>query len=205
MNLIIYKKNFLINVTHFLAEKINKNRNILITGGTTVRKIYSRLSEQVNFKNKFFYLSDERFAKKKTSTNKYLVDRYFIKNKKINFVSFNISNKNKQFTTNYTLPKKIDLSILSFGFDGHIASIFFNKKRIMKFKNFEIVNNSDYQRISVSRDIIKNSKEVILLCAGKKKGSLLKKHMLTKYGFFGLGIRNISIVFDKFSFSNFLK
>ena len=205
--ILINKNNFSKACSIYLYNKIIKAKNILIPGGNSIKKIYSYLSKLDKFKKKCFYLTDERITLNKKETNSSMINNLFIKKKKIDLKLFNHKfSSNDKIISNYRpIPKKFDLSILSFGVDGHIASIFFDNRKVEKFKKFEITKHKAIKRISISRNVLKNSKNIQIICATYKRGILLKKNFLKNKGIFYLFKDNLTIVFNKEAFQGFIK
>ena len=93
--------------------------------------------------------------------------------KKINLCSKDYSKKIK----NYFKNKKIsfDYFLLGMGNDGHIASIFPGDRNFFdKFISLPVTRN-DFNRITLSLNVINNSKKIILWLNKKSKSEKFKK------------------------------
>lgn len=184
-NLIYFK------LTKLLNKKNDKKINILLTGGNSIIPFYKILSSKIDnldLSNFNFFLSDERMnlGDKFNCSNHYILEKNFFsnlkKNKKINFFPLSKdSKKNINYYYLYKFPQKIDISILSIGIDGHVASIFPNHK-IYGNKYLPIFfsksSQHSFQRLSLKPKILENSDDILTFALGKKKEM---KYFLTQY------------------------
>lgn len=163
----------------FLKKKIINKKFIYFSGGRSFLRIHEKINyEKKLFRNKFFYLVDERLTNSRKFSN-YLKLRNKIKEKSIfifNYLQF--YKKGKKIELIKKCIKEIpdsDLSILSIGSDGHIASIFSNNINKKNFF-FYIVKqkNENFERITMSEEKILRSKMVIFLLNTKKKSLFIK-------------------------------
>lgn len=163
-----------------------KYRNVVLTGGKTIKNIYKNVDITKIDKKKNFYFSDERCVlKKSTDSNFYNVKKFLFKGDINDYKIFRINSfkKNKQqLIADYIkfLPSKIDFMILSLGDDGHIASIFDLKdKKINSF--YFYVKHSYFNRISLGKRLIKRTKKILILAKGYKKGLVLKNYLNSRF------------------------
>lgn len=183
----LYKKNYFFEIAEILSKIILKKKkiNLLLTGGRTVKKIYPLLAKLLSNADKKIilnlYQTDERLTSIKKNKNSFNIKETFIKNlklKKINFYSMEVNKKKILNQSKYynLLNKKIDLTILTLGDDGHIASLFPNSKEFY-FNN--VICYTKYKsnlnnRISIGTKIITKSNKVLVICYDKKKQQLKK-------------------------------
>ena len=203
---VIKKKSFNLKCAKYLEKKIKKSKNILIPGGNSIKKIYVFLSKIVKFSNKIFYLTDERLKVIKSQSNFQMIKNNLIKKNRVNFrfFSYNYLNPNDILKNYQPLPKKFDLSILSFGKDGHIASIFFDKRSFKLYKKFEFTKHNLVKRISISRTEIRKSNDIQIICLGHKRGVLLKKLYVNKKGIFRIFSNNLTFLLNEDAFKGFI-
>ena len=125
----------------FKELNLRKNLNILISGGSSLKKIFSLIiSRNVDLSNVNLILSDERIVSEKSvNSNVCNIKNNFInkirKEKRPNFIfpsikNINMSNKNIYKNFKYKLNVLPNLAFIGVGKDGHIASIFL---MILKF------------------------------------------------------------------------
>lgn len=171
-----------------LAEKSIKKRGkflIVLTGGNSIYGLYSLLSNQnINFKKWKFFITDERnYPLNSRERNDNFIKKILFKRKKI--ISKNVIFFKPELGLNVArsiYEKKIrgvrfDLALLSIGEDGHVASLFSNKKN-KSSSNVIIERNSPKlpkERISLSLKALNNSKNIFKLVIGKSKKKVVKK------------------------------
>jgi 6-phosphogluconolactonase len=193
MNIIKFYDNFLNKIISLLKKK--KKVNVMITGGNSIKQFYSYFNSKIEkkiLKKINFFLSDERIFEKDSDTNFFFVKKTLFKGfKKKEFNLKNFFKKDKNLITNLdyfnsVLPK-MDIIILSYGSDGHIASLFPGLEPQIKRKNVCFVYNKNNKfkfRISVTKDFIKKSKNKFLFFLGKEKKKIFlrkkKKILLNK-------------------------
>ena len=161
-----------------LKKKRNKKRfSLVLTGGKSPIKLYQQLSKcKIDWSNIDLFWGDERFVSQKSKSSNYkLAYDAFIKkiniNKKnlfpINTKMKNALNSSKNYSNlikNYFKNKSIsfDCFLLGMGIDGHIASIFPNSEELLKKFIAKPVYRKDFKRITLSLNIINNSKKTIV-------------------------------------------
>ncbi len=184
MNTIQFYDYFFDEINKFLKKK--KKINVMITGGRSIKKFYSYVNSRIDksiIKRINFFLSDERIFEKDSNTNFLFVKETLFKGyKKKEFKLNNFFKKDKNLIENLDyyesfLPK-IDFIILSYGIDGHIASLFpALKPQIKKRKVCFVYNrNNKYKfRISITLDFLLKVKNRFLFFIGPSKKKLLYK------------------------------
>jgi len=166
-----------------VEEVFGKRKKIMLTGGRSAKILYEKISQDINFiklmKRSDFYLTDERCVPlyHPQSNSKMLKESLFnnsfkyIKGMKfLNFRNKKIYNFAKEYES--TLPKKLDLILLSIGDDGHIASLFPRSKGLFeKRKSFvySISPKSPKKRMTITHKVIKSAKNIIVLALGEAK------------------------------------
>ncbi len=155
---------------HQLLKKNKLIKNIFLSGGESLNIIKNNLSV-LNLKRKSnIYLTDERV----TSNKSYLNSNKFkkIRIKKINFKdNFNLNNLKNLNQIDKLMPKKNFISILGVGEDGHIASIFNTREKLVLNKSMILTkrNNEDFFRISITCEYLSKSKKIFLIFSNKKR------------------------------------
>ena len=180
-----------------LAEEISqkldlelKNKgeaNLLVSGGSTPKKLYEILSnKKIDWKNVSIGLIDERFVATNTEeSNELLIKNTLLKNKaadaKFIGLIFNLNDykENLNITISKHKPfyKSITCSILGMGSDGHTASLFPNFEEVYTDDNIYgdkmIINtkatSEPSKRISYTKAKILSSKHLFLYFNGKEK------------------------------------
>ena len=180
-----------------LAEEISqkldlelKNKgeaNLLVSGGSTPKKLYEILSyKKIDWKNVSIGLIDERFVATNTKeSNELLIKNTLLKNKaadaKFIGLIFNLNDykENLKITISNNKPfyKSITCSILGMGLDGHTASLFPNFEEVYTddsiYGDKMIINtkatSEPSKRISYTKAKILSSKHLFLYFNGKEK------------------------------------
>ena len=180
-----------------LAEEISqkldlelKNKgeaNLLVSGGSTPKKLYEILSnKKIDWKNVSIGLIDERFVATNTEeSNELLIKNTLLKNKaadaKFIGLIFNLNDykENLNITISKHKPfyKSITCSILGMGSDGHTASLFPNFEEVYTddsiYGDKMIINtkatSEPSKRISYTKAKILSSKHLFLYFNGKEK------------------------------------
>ena len=152
-------------------DKIKNGGNIFVAGGKTLKKIYPNIKNKcLTKKNLNFFLTDDRLVSYTSKFSNYKTIKEKISRlNKFYFVKKNIYSINPKYK-NTILP---DLTILSLGADGHIASLFSSKYKYLK-KNYQKTSKKgeNFKRISITPHLLKKSKKMICFAIGYKKTDL---------------------------------
>lgn len=202
--------NYIIDNISREYEKKGSNLNVIITGGNSVLKLSNSFKKNI-FNNNFkinFFLSDERSnIKQNDEINRIKLNKYFFKdnvNKQIKFFPIlkeDISNPSSIKIFDQSLKGNIDLSILSLGHNGHIASLFYDlghdktiSKKVVKISHKSI----EFLRYSISPLILKSVKRNFLLVFGEHKMKLLLSLIdQNRFDEFPLNlIKNVELLLD---------
>ena len=169
---------------------------ILLSGGSTPINLYSTLSLQnINWSKVKIGLVDERFVNNDSEfSNEKLIRKNLLQNyaKEALFFEMVYSTDNEKLNLELvndkysSFMKRLDLTILGMGSDGHTASIFPNdleSERIMNTKNIGIYSTKapefPFNRITCSKEIIGNSNDIFLFFTGKTKFNIFKNSTKT--------------------------
>ena len=162
----------------------NQRLSLVLTGGKSPINLYKQLAiNKIDWTNIDLFWGDERFVSKRSKNSNYkLAYDTFIK--KINIsknnifsVNTNIKNISKcsqnysNLIKKYFKKKKIcfDIFLLGMGKDGHVASIFPNSNELSKKFITHTVIRKDFKRITLSLNLINNSKNIIVWLNNKNK------------------------------------
>ena len=169
---------FILNFERDALKKKSKNKrfSFVLTGGKSPINLYKKLAKsKVDWQNIDLFWGDERYVSQKSKHSNYklaydnLIKKIKISKKNIFQIetnkdilnsSKNYSNKIKKYFTNKT--KSFDYFLLGMGADGHVASIFPHSNEINEKFIAKQVLRKDFLRISLSLNIINNSKKIIL-------------------------------------------
>lgn len=171
------KKNF--SKIYKILKK-EKNKNIFLTGGKSIIELYIYFKEKKFFdtENNFF-LTDERIV---TFNNLKKTNSYLLKKKlNIRFRHFENLYLNNNFKPQKFIDKinkknfHIDYLFLSFGNDGHIASVFKINNIIKKNYRYTSNPNHEFKRFTISEKLISKSKNTFLIIKDKNRYELYKK------------------------------
>ena len=161
--------------------------NLLVSGGSTPKKLYEILSNtEIDWNHVSIGLIDERFvATDSDESNELLIKNTLLKNKaadaKFIGMVFNINdyeeNLNIAISKNKAFYKSITCSILGMGLDGHTASLFPNSQEEYTddsiYGDKMIINtratSEPSNRISYTKAKILSSKHLFLYFNGKEK------------------------------------
>ena len=157
--------------------------NIMLTGGSTANDLYKA------WKNKFLtikknlniFLTDERCVPETSHLNNYfnLINSLYdnIPSHHKIFPIYDDTQDIKKNIKDYEskLPGYIDVTLISLGSGGHIASIFKNfEKNNSDFKLLQITAPVEpFKRITTTISYINNSRKVFLLVKGIEKAKIL--------------------------------
>ena len=164
----------------------NKRFSFVLTGGNSPKKLYKKLSVSIkNWKNIDFFWGDERIVSKNSINSNYnLVNKFLFNNNEIKKQVFSIKTNLKDMSLivrnyensikNYFKKKlkSFDLIILGMGNDGHIASIFFDDKKIKNKSLVRVIVRNDFYRVTLGIDLINKSKRIWLWLPTRKKTRL---------------------------------
>ena len=162
----------------------NQRLSLVLTGGKSPINLYKQLAiNKIDWTNIDLFWGDERFVSKRSKNSNYkLAYDTFIK--KINIsknnifsVNTNIKNISKcsqnysNLIKKYFKKKKIcfDIFLLGMGKDGHVASIFPNSNELSEKFITHTVIRKDFKRITLSLNLINNSKNIIVWLNNKNK------------------------------------
>lgn len=192
----IYIKNFSTekNMVNFIFNKIKKINdsskfiNFVISGGNSTKLIIKKLHKlKVNFINWRFFLSDDRIIKNDNLRNDQFLKKNFFNKiiyKKKSFIHYKkktISYKSLKEYKKKLKVKFFHLSILGFGNDGHVASIFSNTCK--QNQSCYFIENSPiypHKRVTMSLKLLNKSKEIMLIASRRNKKEIVKKILLEK-------------------------
>jgi len=168
-------------------ENINKKIELMFTGGRTANDLYKYLSKDfIRVKNCLnIYFTDERCVSLNSKENNFHNIKKNLYNNIVpqHHTLFRIKADNKNWKNEANryeklLPKHLDLLLLSLGTDGHIASIFRGGEAMHTLnKKVKPIIAPIYpkNRITITHNVIKLSKNKILLVKGKEKGKILRQ------------------------------
>ena len=170
-------------------KKQNKRLSFVLTGGKSPIKLYRKLAQiNIDWNIIDFFWGDERYISHQSRDSNFkLAFNEFIKiikidkknvfpiktNKSISKCSDEYSKKIKK----YFKYKKInfDYCLLGMGEDGHIASIFPDSENLHKRFIAKPVIRKDFKRITLSLNVINNSKKILLWLNNKSKSKIFFK------------------------------
>jgi len=173
-----------------ISKKKNERFSFVLTGGKSPIKLYKKLAKsKIDWSSVDLFWGDERHVsnKSKNSNYKLAYDTFIkkIKIKKSNLYKIDTNNnlnnsaqKYKRKIINYFKNNKnfFDCVLLGMGEDGHIASIFPNSKLIKEKFVVKAVKRKDFNRITLSINIINKSKKIILWLNSKFKSKIFDKY-----------------------------
>ena len=133
-----------------------------------------------------FFWGDERIVSKNSINsnynlvNKFLFNNNEIKKKQVFSIKTNLKDmslivSNYENSIKNYFKKKLksfDLIILGMGNDGHIASIFFDDKKIKNKSLVRVIVRNDFYRVTLGIDLINKSKRIWLWLPTRKKTRL---------------------------------
>ncbi len=184
-----FKKDFL------RKKKQNKKFSLVLTGGESPRKLYRKLAKiNIDWNYVDLFWGDERYVSHQSkNSNYYLAEKELIRKIKINKKNIfpiktkkNISKCSTDYSKTirkYFKNKKVnfDYCLLGMGEDGHIASLFPHSENLYKKFVTKPVVRKDFKRITISLNIINNSKKILLWLNNKSISNIYLK--LKKNGF----------------------
>ena len=176
-------------------KKQNKRFSLVLTGGESPRKLYRKLAKiNIDWNYVDLFWGDERYVSHQSkNSNYYLAEKELIRKIKINKKNIfpiktkkNISKCSTDYSKTirkYFKNKKVnfDYCLLGMGEDGHIASLFPHSENLYKKFVTKPVVRKDFKRITISLNIINNSKKILLWLNNKSISNIYLK--LKKNGF----------------------
>ena len=168
---------------YFKKKKQNRRFSFVLTGGKSPIKLYRKLAKvNIDWNNIDLFWGDERYVSNlsKNSNYKLALDE-LIKKTKINKNNIfpiktkksisKCSNEYSATIKKYFKNKKIkfDYCLLGMGKDGHIASLFPNSEDLDKKFITKPIIRKDFKRITISLNVINNSKKIILWLNNRSK------------------------------------
>jgi 6-phosphogluconolactonase len=195
-NTAILEEDLAIKIANLLAQDIKNNgfAQLLVSGGSTPINLFKKLSNiDIDWKNVTIGLVDERFVPQSSEfSNESLVKTHLIQNfaSKADLIGMVYDSGNEEnnlklaIEKNATfLTKKISISILGMGEDGHTASLFPGDPSSEKdlesidFKGMlsTIAPNHPTSRITFSKNLILSSELIFLMLVGNFKMKVLEK------------------------------
>ena len=173
-----------------ISKKKNERFSFVLTGGKSPVKLYKKLAKsKIDWSSVDLFWADERHVSNKSKNSNYkLAYNTFIKKikiKKSNLYKIDTNNnlnnsaqKYRRKIINYFRNNKnfFDCVLLGMGEDGHIASIFPNSKLIKEKFVVKAVIRKDFNRITLSLNVINKSKKIILWLNSKFKSKIFDKY-----------------------------
>ena len=156
---------YFINASLELIKKLSP-KTIALSGGSTPKNLYKKMSE-LPFDNVKFFQVDERYVPKEHDDSNYKMIKETL-NKEIHHFDTSLSIPESLEKYKEELPEQFDLIILGIGNDGHTASLFPNtealnsKEKVAQTKNIQ-------ERLTITFPVILNSKNILVLLKNKKK------------------------------------
>ena len=172
------------------SKKRNERFSFVLTGGKSPIKLYKKLAKsKIDWSSVDLFWGDERHVSNKSKNSNYkLAYDTFIKKIKINKNNLykidtnnslnNSAQKYKRKIINYFKNNKnfFDCVLLGMGEDGHIASIFPNSRLIKEKFIVKPVKRKDFNRITLSLNIINKSKKIVLWLNNKFKSKIFDEY-----------------------------
>lgn len=170
--------------------KIKGKCNLMLTGGKTANELYRSWSQLTSFKNIVnvnFYYSDERCVSMNSDNSNYAMSMATLFAKGIPkscqvFPMYHDGETPEKAAANYErlLPNFIDILILAFGEDGHIASIFPESPLLNEINHSVSTSSSKnhpHPRITITPFVIDGARSIFVIAKGKSKGDLILRMM----------------------------
>ena len=170
-------------------KKRNERFSFLLTGGKSPIRLYRKLARiDIDWNYVDFFWGDERYVSHLSVNSNYKlafdefikkieIDKKNIFPIKTNKSILKCSNDYSSTIKKYFKNKKInfDYCLLGMGNDGHIASLFPNSENLHKKFIAKPVVRKDFKRITLSLNIINNSKKILLWLSKKSKSKIYLK------------------------------
>jgi 6-phosphogluconolactonase len=191
------------DLLNILEEAIDKfgNATILVSGGSTPKGLFQKLSEKpFPWSKVTIGMVDERFVNHSSEFSNEKLIRETLLQKEAKYAKFvSMVYDDKDEIRNLELAQKayqqidrLDVVILGMGDDGHTASIFPNDSAsefALKTNDILVLTkapNFPTNRISCSLNFLKKAKKSILFFTGEKKLNVLKESKIKNYPVFHL-------------------
>ncbi len=170
-------------------KKLNKRFSLVLTGGQSPKNLYKKLAKiNIDWNNIDLFWGDERYVSHLSKNSNYrLASDELLKKIKIdkkNIFPIKTQKPISVCSADYSLiikkyfnSKKIifDYCLLGMGVDGHIASLFPNSQDLYKKFITKPVIRKDFNRITLSLNIINNSNKILLWLNDKSKSETYLK------------------------------
>ena len=185
-----WQKDTAILINDYIVNLLDKQGtcNVMLTGGRSAEKLYdawSKLPEFSLISNTTFYFSDERCVPADSIESNYgLVMRTLFRAGLPNTCTVvKIDGESHDYSTaaidyENKLPSRLDILLLSVGYDGHIASLFPDSdelnevhRRVVAVRRFK----SQQDRITITRKTIAQAKKVFVLAIGREKIEVMNR------------------------------
>lgn len=168
-----------------LAEK--DGCSVMLTGGRAAKAVYHELAKSallVDPRIRFFQGDERCVARDSTASNQYMCRQSLfadpeIDDPRFHFMCVDSADKDAACKAYADLvPEHIDVLLLSVGEDGHIASLFPMHSALDEDKRTVVpveVDNEFPERFTVTANVIKSAKSVLIFGVGSAKGKVLSE------------------------------
>jgi len=186
------EKQLALTIAEELKQAINLNKGayLLVSGGSTPKSMYTKLSRlDVPWEKVHIGLVDERFvATDSSDSNEKMIKEHLLKQKAsaANFYGMiatideekeNVTLVNDKYKSVF---KEITVAVLGMGGDGHTASLFPTdpvSKESLREKKIEVLSTkapkAPIRRITCSKEMLLNANKIYLMTTGKEKYDVL--------------------------------
>jgi 6-phosphogluconolactonase len=209
---------FVAKITELIEWAISKygEAHILLSGGSSPKSVYSQLSEEkIDWSKVIVGLVDERFvdSQDKDSNERMIRSTLCQNNAKkvrvLGMVSDLTSLHNNLLTANSEYKcfvKRIDVTILGMGEDGHTASMFPDDEQselLLQSTEIGLFNtvspNYPFNRITCSKEMLSKSENSLLLISGEKKREVFENAESSKLPIYYIAkeFKNLEVYYSK--------
>lgn len=170
--------------------------NVMLTGGTTANELYRSWAKSDLFRKIFnvnFYYGDERCVPQSSIDSNYAMSMatLFADGVPASCRVFPMYRHGDNFEISAAryeegLPRLIDILILAFGQDGHIASIFPGEQVLYEANRLVVTTcskNHPQPRITVTPAVIDKAISIFVIAKGETKGDIIKSMSLNSTDF----------------------